>query len=183
MKPIETERLMIRPFVMADLEIAHKIIWSDPSVAGSYSTGTKNLEETRGWLIHHIWKITLGDPGSYAVVRKEDGELIGLVALAIFVADFIRFEDDPDPKFNSLEMELGYAFGSSYWGRGYATEACRAMVDYAFRGLRLRRLISGAGEEENPRSYRLARRLGFRIVPNVHPENPGSVGVLDNGLL
>ena len=145
MEPLETGRLMIRPFVMADLKVVHATIWSDPAVAGSYSTGTKALEETREWLNHHIWRVAWGDPGSCAVVRKDDGKLIGLVALSMFVADFIRFEEDPTPKFNSLEMELGYAFGSSYWGRGYATEACRALTDYAFTGLRLRRLPARPG--------------------------------------
>jgi ribosomal-protein-alanine N-acetyltransferase len=183
MKPITTERLTIRPLVMSDLEAVHRAIWSDRAVAGSYSTGTKTVEETREWLIHHIWGIKLGDPGTYAVVRNEDEELIGLVSLPLFVASFIRFEDDPHPKHNTLEMELGYAFGSAYWGKGYATEACRAMVDYAFKELRVKRLFSGAGEEENPRSYRLAKRLGFRIVPNVHPDYPGGVGILDNDLL
>ena len=56
--------------------------------------------------------------------------------------------------------ELGYFVGAPYWGRGYATEAARAMVDYAFAELALTRL-SACHLARNPESGRVLRKLGF----------------------
>ena len=58
------------------------------------------------------------------------------------------------------EQELGYWFAPTAWGRGYATEAARAMVDIARYTLRLRRLVS-AHFLDNPASGRVLAKLGF----------------------
>ena len=59
------------------------------------------------------------------------------------------------------ERELGYWFTPSSWGRGYATEAARSMVDIARHALGLRRLVS-AYFLDNPASGRVLAKLGFR---------------------
>ena len=61
------------------------------------------------------------------------------------------------------EQELGYWYTPSAWGRGYATEAARAMVDIARHALGLRRLIS-AYFLDNPASGHVLAKLGFREV-------------------
>ena len=59
------------------------------------------------------------------------------------------------------EFGLGYVFKSDYWGQGYATEGCRAVMDYAFGQLGADRIATGTGAA-NERSCRLLRRLGLR---------------------
>lgn len=57
-------------------------------------------------------------------------------------------------------VELGYWISRPYWGLGFATEAGRAVVDLADKGLRLPRLVSGHFAD-NPASGRVLRKLGF----------------------
>jgi ribosomal-protein-alanine N-acetyltransferase len=181
MQPIETERLLIRPFEMEDLEAIQEKVWADPAVAGPFAGKTRTIQETRQWLVARIWQVKRDQaPGYYAVVRKADKQLIGLFTLSLRLAHFLRLEGDPESPFHSAEVELGFAIGRRYQCQGYATEAGRCLIDYAFKRLKLRRLTSGADEQKNPASHHLARELGFRMVRNLHPKWPGVVGVLYN---
>jgi ribosomal-protein-alanine N-acetyltransferase len=63
------------------------------------------------------------------------------------------------------EAELGYWIGRPYWGRGYATEAGRAVLAFAFRHLALERIVVSA-MLDNPASHRVIEKLGFRPI---HP--------------
>lgn len=74
-----------------------------------------------------------------------DGELIGLCGL------------DPRPDGG----ELGYWLGVPFWGRGYATEAAHAVIDYAFVELGHDVLQSGA-RVSNPASRRVLEKCGFQ---------------------
>jgi RimJ/RimL family protein N-acetyltransferase len=76
------------------------------------------------------------------------------------------------------EVELGYASGQEHWRRRYATEACRAIVRYAFTTLGLRRRVNSV-RRENERSVRLLQRVGFRLEANL-ADPPSLVGVLDH---
>ena len=57
--------------------------------------------------------------------------------------------------------EIGYWLGASYQGRGLATKACRAMIEYAFKELKLNR-VEIRCIDENERSRAVAERLGFK---------------------
>ena len=57
--------------------------------------------------------------------------------------------------------ELGYWVGVSYWGRGYATEAARAVIDYAFADLKQESIQAGA-RVTNPASRRVLEKCGFQ---------------------
>lgn len=67
-----------------------------------------------------------------------------------------REKPEDGPAFN-----LGYIFNFGYHGQGYATEACRAAIDYAFGQLGAVRMVTGAASENLP-SRRLLARLGLR---------------------
>lgn len=69
-----------------------------------------------------------------------------------------------------------------YQQQGYATEACRAMIDYGFKEIGLPRLMNEIAPDNVPSAH-LCERLGFRQVSNVHPDGMGSVWVLDNTTL
>ena len=62
------------------------------------------------------------------------------------------------------------------------TEAGQALIEYAFLEMRLPRLVNGIDDANTP-SIRLAEKLGFRRVRNLHPEQGGHAWVLDNHLL
>lgn len=58
--------------------------------------------------------------------------MLGFVALQAYVAP-IRFAETSASPHNSLEVELSYALGSKYWGKGYGYEACLPMIVEAIR--------------------------------------------------
>jgi len=90
------------------------------------------------------------------------------------------WEDAPDSPYNNLEVELSYAFGRAYHRRGYAAEACRALIDYAFRELKIPRIAYGVDGDNVP-SWSLMKSLGFRLGKNLHPDESNEVvGILDN---
>jgi len=74
------------------------------------------------------------------------GEIIGGCGVGIL--------SGPDP-------EIGYWIGVPYWGRGYATEAARALIDHAFGELGCERLLAGA-RVSNPASRRVLEKCGFQ---------------------
>jgi RimJ/RimL family protein N-acetyltransferase len=61
----------------------------------------------------------------------------------------------------SSEPEIGYWIGIPYWGKGYATEAARALVDHAFGGLGYEKIEAGA-RVSNPASRRVLEKCGFQ---------------------
>jgi ribosomal-protein-alanine N-acetyltransferase len=191
MKPIETDRLLLRPFVVEDAEALHREIYSDLEVVRYYSgKGVLTLEQTRQHILEHLGEWSEETLGRHAVFLKEDGQLLGQVHLNWYVNTFNRWSEESDPRFNSLEVELAFAVGRRYWGKGFAFEACQAMIQYAFVDLRLKRLVGGA-MTPNLRSVNLQRRLGYRVEKNLAPapsddprwSDPGWVTILDNTLL
>ena len=83
-----------------------------------------------------------------SVVRAEDGVLLGRCGIAV---------QDIDGK---VEHEVGYVFGRSFWGRGYATEAATAVRDHALSDWGLTRLIALIAHQ-NEASKRVAHKLGM----------------------
>jgi len=90
-----------------------------------------------------------------AAVNKREGEACFVITLdgaPIGICSVDLREDGP---------ELGYWLGVAYWGRGFATEAVRALIDYAFGDLEHATLISGA-RINNPASRRVLEKCGFQ---------------------
>ena len=90
-----------------------------------------------------------------ASVNKREGEacfVIMLECAPIGVCSVDLREDGP---------EVGYWLGVAYWGRGFATEAVRALIDHAFGDLEHEALISGA-RVNNPASRRVLEKCGFQ---------------------
>jgi RimJ/RimL family protein N-acetyltransferase len=79
-------------------------------------------------------------------VTLPDGDLLGMCGVG-----------GPEPD----EPELGYWFGAPYWGQGYATEAARAVIDYAFSDVGHEVLHAGA-HVSNPASRRVLEKCGFQ---------------------
>jgi RimJ/RimL family protein N-acetyltransferase len=174
-----TERLVLRPFTREDEQV-HELVFADPEVAGFFCRTTRTLEQVRDWLVHRAMQAAEDDLGFWAVVRRADDALLGLVALQPYVPLWIVWEHDPAARHRRVEVELSCALGRRHWGNGYATEAGRALVAHAFETLRLPRIAYGV-DGANARSVGVMRRLGFRLERNLHPDDDDSVvGVLDN---
>jgi RimJ/RimL family protein N-acetyltransferase len=167
---LTTERLYLRPFRLDDAEAAHRLLDTHSDVWQFDPGETRTLEERTDILRYRIAEFNHHGFGLWAVVEQASGALVGYCGLQLYL-----LEDEPR---SSVECELYYKLGRDYWGRGYATEACRAVIGVAFGRLRLPRLVT-CTDKDNVRSVALLRRLGMRVTE--HPDHPGEVlGVLDN---
>jgi RimJ/RimL family protein N-acetyltransferase len=99
--------------------------------------------------IKQITRWFASDDTQLAVCLRETDRLIGFVSLA------------PEPAEGERVFSLGYVFSFDYHGRGYATEACQAVLSHAFNGLLALRVVTGTAAA-NHASCRLLDRLGFR---------------------
>src|SRR4051812_23342756 len=146
---METSRLLMRELTDADYERLHEFAQSprfsrylgQPAPLAEF---VATLQER--WQTHYR---THGF-GQWAVVRKEDGVMIGRCGL------IVQRVDDAD------EVEVGYALGEAWWGHGYIIEAALACRDWAFRRLAVDHLISII-HPDNARSIAVAERNGMSL--------------------
>jgi len=106
------------------------------------------------------WPYSLDDARAFLATERRPDEASLLI--------FRRTEADPQligaigfGRTPDGEREFGYWIARPHWGRGYATEAGRAVIDIARNALRLRRLTAGHFTD-NPASGRVLEKLGFR---------------------
>src|SRR5258708_25198786 len=154
---------------MDDLEDVHRIIDLETQLEPG------SLEQRAEWLrwtmMNDVQLEWLHQPpyGDKAVVLKESNRLIGAVGLVPAVtpaAQLPYYSANPTPNARIRpEVGLYYAFDPAYQRKGYATEAVRALVDYAFKELRLERIIATT-DYANERSQAMMRRLGMSIQRN-----------------
>lgn len=144
-----TERLLLRPAWAEDAEALHGAIADEGIV--------RNLARVP-------WPYAREHAAEFAARERAEGEavfLIFLVGAPPRLIGGLGLHPAPDG-----EMELGYWLARDRWGRGYATEAGRAVVDIARATLRLPRLTAGHFID-NPASGRVLRKLGFQPTGRV----------------
>jgi RimJ/RimL family protein N-acetyltransferase len=150
---LETERLLLRRFTMADLDDLVALD-SDPAVMRYINGGAPtSVEEMRDEYLP--WWLAYYDRGEawgfWAAIERSTGAFLGWFHLRP------NEEDPPD------EPELGYRLIRSAWGQGLATEGSRALVDKAFRELGASRVYATA-MAINPASWRVMEKAGMRHI-------------------
>ncbi|MBV1756569.1 MAG: GNAT family N-acetyltransferase [Dethiosulfatibacter sp.] len=143
----ETERLILRTLELDDLDSVMSF-WGDIEVmkycggAGTREREFKalqyymNMQEERGF-------------SPYLAMLKETGEIIGVCGF--------------NPPTNGYDTELMYHLAKKYWGKGYATEAAIACIDYAKNHLKIKK-IGASIDPENKSSQKVLEKLGFNYV-------------------
>jgi RimJ/RimL family protein N-acetyltransferase len=151
---IETARLRLRPLMEADVPEWSRLLYADPEVA-RYLPGPNvtPLERTERLFQHFTSHWQHHGYGEWAVIDCETGAFLGQCGLN-------HIED-------LGETELDYALARSAWGRGLATEAAQAAVNFAFEMAGLTRLI-GFVIPEHAASRRVLERLGFVYECDTH---------------
>jgi RimJ/RimL family protein N-acetyltransferase len=147
---IVTERLVLRPFDESDLD-AYTAVLQAPEVRASLHL-PDDVGPVDAWRQMAMWlgQWELRGTGQWAVVERSTGQFAGRAGL-----HWPGLPDWPG-------VEVGWALHPSFWGRGYATEAGRASIDYAATVLGRDELFSLI-LPENVRSAAVAQRLGFTI--------------------
>jgi ribosomal-protein-alanine N-acetyltransferase len=141
---IVTERLLLREFVRSDWRAVHQYA-SDPEVVRYLTWGPNTEKETRAFIRSILRARRRGGRAGYdlAVVLRSEDRLIG--GCAIHPATWI-----------------GYVFNRACWGRGYATEAARALLALGFDGLGLHR-VTATCDPQNLASARVLEKSGMQL--------------------
>jgi RimJ/RimL family protein N-acetyltransferase len=195
---LETERLIVRPFTLDDLDEVHQLLDVDLHDADFGSEGAVTRDERQQWLrwtvmsYEELAKLFQPPYGERAVVLKETGQVIGACGyvpcfapfgqLVVFHSDAADDADSGAERLFTAEFGLFYAFSPAFQRQGYATEATRALIDFAFAQLNLRRIVATT-MYDNAASMGVMRKLGMRIERNPFADPPWFqvVGILENG--
>jgi RimJ/RimL family protein N-acetyltransferase len=150
-QPIETERLVLRRSVPDDAG-AIATYRSDPEV-GRYQGWERTDAEGIRADIEQMAARAPGDPGwvQLSVWERDTGRLVGDVGLS------------PAGELEPGIVKIGYTIDPAYQGRGYATEAVRALIDYAFEALDAD-IVRAYASAENTPSIRVAEKSGLELM-------------------
>jgi ribosomal-protein-alanine N-acetyltransferase len=144
---LETERLILRTWLLNDLRDFFEIygdqeVWRfvDPQgVFKDQATARRALQNGIAYQVEHGFC-------HWAAVEKSRGHVIG-------ACGFNLFEGGP-------RLELVYHFARLFWGQGYATEAARACLHYAFERLEAPQVVASV-DKNNTASRRVLEKIGF----------------------
>jgi RimJ/RimL family protein N-acetyltransferase len=148
--PMETERLLLRPFTAEDLDVLHAM-YSDEVVVRYLYHEARSLDDVRELLDKKIAGRSVQAEGDWlgaAAVLRETGEVVGDVVLQ-WASEAHR------------QGEVGYTVHPAHQGHGYATEGARPMLQFAFETMGLHR-VYGRVEPRNVASARVLEKLGMR---------------------
>lgn len=153
--PIETERLVIRPLRLVDAAELHELYSDAEAMRFLEANVPTTISESQEWVQSKIDRFERDDGLSlWAVVERETGSVVGDAGL--------QWET-----YDGKVLDLGCRLIRRYWGRGYATEASRAVLAAGFRDLGAER-ICAATHVDNDRAHRVLESLGGERLPVVH---------------
>ena len=147
--PLQTKRLTIRDFEVADWEAVHSY-GSECEVVQYLPFGPNSEEDTKNF-VQKVIAFQRDEPRQdfhLAAILKAEKQLIGGCRIAVL---------------DQLNRggSIGYCFNRHFWGKGYATEAARALLDFGFEQLDLHRIFATCSSE-NIASARVLEKIGMR---------------------
>lgn len=139
---LQTPRLVLRPITLADWPAIYRYM-SDPMVTRWLPEGSLDKPQTQAFAQKNAGR----SAKAVAVIERESGQLVGHMVF--------------HPWFGHATHEIGWVISSGQQGRGYATEAAGALMDFAFSTLRRHRMVATC-QPENVASWRVMEKLGMR---------------------
>lgn len=152
-----TERLVLRLPCLGDAPAAAELL-TDPEVMRFLGGETVPREQAPDVVRKWLGRWERGGVGPFVIERREDGCFLGRSGLLVWDTRTWTHTTLADAG-DHAQPELGWALARAHWGKGYATEAARAVRDWAHADRRIDRLISLIAPG-NLASQRVARRLG-----------------------
>jgi RimJ/RimL family protein N-acetyltransferase len=143
--PLDTPRLHLRPPVEQD---AAAIV----AIAGDWEVARRLARVPHPYTdadVRFFLDQVVPNEPTWAILCRETSQLIGMISLA--------------PDTDGRSAELGYYIARDHWGRGFATEAARAIIEVGIESFGFPKLNSGY-HTDNPASGRVLAKLGFTIV-------------------
>jgi RimJ/RimL family protein N-acetyltransferase len=146
---IETDRLLLRRFTENDAPLIYDLNL-DPDVTRYTHDPIKNIDHAVEILTSTILpQYALYNHGRWAVHLKPRLEFLGWCGL--------KFRAELN------EIDLGYRLRKEFWGKGFATEAAYASIEYGFDKLALRRIV-GRAEHDNISSWKVLEKCGMIYI-------------------
>ncbi len=146
---IETDRLILRNLISADVEVFHAIN-NDKKVI-EFLRGPTSLDDCKnfiGIINKHVEKHGFG---LLAATLKDSGEFIGFIGLSVpdYVAHFTPC------------VEIAWRLSSKHWGKGLATEGARAVLKFGFEQIGLKEIVA-LTVPKNLRSISVMEKIGMK---------------------
>lgn len=164
---LETERLILRRFVVEDAEAMYKNWASDDEVTKylMWSTHT-NIDISRS--VIEDWVNSYSDEKYYqwAIVLKENGdEPIGSIAAVNMNEDISM-------------VHIGYCIGKAWWHKGNTSEALKAVMDFFFEKVEVNR-IESRHDPRNPNSGNVMKKCGMKYEGTMRSSDWNNQGICD----
>lgn len=147
---LHTERLTLRPFMPSDAPTYNHLIHSEPEVMRWLAGAAPlTLTQTRERFKYFAEQWISHGTGIWAMTERGNDEVIGHCGLLLIPGTDV--------------IEIAYALGIPYWGKGYATEAARATLAWGFESRALPCIV-GLSYEANLASRRVLEKIGMRYA-------------------
>jgi ribosomal-protein-alanine N-acetyltransferase len=158
---LSSERLALIPLERNDIDLCIEM-FTDPDVL-KYADGAISESEVRTAMPDWTKRGGNGCIGIWCISDRKSGEKYGTVALLPIPIE----EDDTDfslvvtGKIPDGEIEIGYFLKRTAWGRGYATEACKRLLQFVFEDTPLAEVVA-TFDDENIASRKVLLKAGFK---------------------
>ena len=163
---LETERLILRRFVVEDAEAMYKNWASDDDVTKYLIWQTHSSIEVTKSIIEE-WVSSYGDEKFYqwAIELKEIGEPIGSISV-VYMNE-------------SAEMvHVGYCIGKTWWNKGITSEALKAVMDFLFDAVEVNR-VESRHDPRNPNSGKVMKKCGMKYEGTLRSSDRNNQGICD----
>jgi len=148
---IETKRLILRRITIADTSDFFELD-SNPNVhLFLENKPVKTIEESKAMIADILQQYKTNGLGRLAMIEKTTNEFIGWAGL--------KLEENLRQEFDYYD--LGYRLKEQFWGKGYATEAAFASLNYGFKDLKLSE-IGAAADVEHIASNTILTKIGMQ---------------------
>lgn len=144
---LETERLILRPFCLYDARPYFELATDPNVIQGTDMPHPLELQAANEWIISQSEAWQHRKELYHLVTSKETREIVGSISL---------FTNEAHKK-----ADVGYWVAHKHWGKGYATEMVKVIVDYAFRVVKLNKLEANH-LLRNPSSGNVLKKAGFQ---------------------
>ncbi len=166
--PLKTDRLTVRDFAPGDFDVVHRIL----DLEGNFDAPASR-EDRRNWFDWSIMNYnafaSLYQPpwGERAITLKETGEIIGVVGYSTMFHPLTEMLEGKSPAQAKWHPEMGlfWVITPAHQGKGYASEAARVLIDYAFDNFNLKRIVANT-DFDNLASQGVMKKLGMTLSRN-----------------
>ena len=157
----DSKRLDFKPLAEDDLDLAIEL-WTDPEVT-QYVGGTYSKDELEEEHPIVMRRCCHGCIGIWTLTDRQNNEKIGTSVLLPMPVE----QDDTDwdlvvgNELPDADIEVGYVLKKSAWGKGFATEACKRLLKFAFEESPIETIVAST-DHENTASQKVLLKSGLR---------------------